>query len=94
MTENNTTYDKVILLCCCIDEPVIFSHCVLKLGHQFHAMLKVCSDRDDIVLFFFKSISKQIVQFISPMCLLNESVNQPEHLTCVVEDITKGNKRR
>ena len=36
--------------CCCINEPVIFSHCVhLKLGHRFHALLKVCSDRDDIV---------------------------------------------
>ena len=36
--------------CCCIHEPVIFSHCVhLKLGHRFHALLKVCSDRDDIV---------------------------------------------
>ena len=35
---------------CCINEPVIFSHCVhLKLGHRFHALLKVCSDRDDIV---------------------------------------------
>ena len=36
--------------CCCINEPVIFSHCVhLKLGHRFHALLKVCSDHDDIV---------------------------------------------
>ena len=36
--------------CCCINEPVIFSHCVhLKIGHRFHALLKVCSDRDDIV---------------------------------------------
>ena len=36
--------------CCCINEPVIFSHCVhLKLGHRFHALLKACSDRDDIV---------------------------------------------
>ena len=36
--------------CCCINEPVIFSHCVhLKLGHRFHALLKVCSDGDDIV---------------------------------------------
>ena len=37
--------------CCCINEPVIFSHCVHlnKLGHRFHALLKVCSDRDDIV---------------------------------------------
>ena len=32
------------------NEPVIFSHCVhLKLRHRFHALLKVCSDRDDIV---------------------------------------------
>ena len=30
--------------CCCVNEPVIFSHCVhLKLGHRFHALLKVCS---------------------------------------------------
>ena len=36
--------------CCCINEPVIFSHCVhLKLGHWFHAPWKVCSDCDDIV---------------------------------------------
>ena len=38
--------------CCCINEPVIFSHCVhLELGHRFHALLKVCTDRDDIVPF-------------------------------------------
>ena len=38
--------------CCCINEPVIFSHCVhIKLGHQFHALLKVCYDCDDIVPF-------------------------------------------
>ena len=36
--------------CCCIKEPVIFSHYVhLQLGHQFHTLLKVCSDRDNIV---------------------------------------------
>ena len=36
--------------CCCINEPVIFSHSVdHKLGHRFHALLKVCSDRDDTV---------------------------------------------
>ena len=29
---------------------VIFSHWVhLKLGHRFHALSKVCTDRDDIV---------------------------------------------
>ena len=34
--------------CRCINEPVIFSHCVhLELGHRFHALSKVCSDRDD-----------------------------------------------
>ena len=28
----------------------MFSHCVhLKLGHRFHALLEVCSDRDDTV---------------------------------------------
>ena len=38
--------------CCCINEPVIFSQCVhLKLGRRFYALLKVCSDRDDIVPF-------------------------------------------
>ena len=32
------------------NEPVIFSHCVhLKVGHRFHALLKVCSERDDVV---------------------------------------------
>ena len=36
--------------CCCINEPIFFSHCAhLKLGHRFHALLEVCSDRDDIV---------------------------------------------
>ena len=35
--------------CCCINEPVIFSHCVHKLGHRFHALLKVYSDCDDSV---------------------------------------------
>ena len=36
--------------CCCINEPVIISHCAhLKLGHRFHAPSKVCSDRDDVV---------------------------------------------
>ena len=30
--------------CCCLNESVIFSLCVhLKLGHRFHALLKVCS---------------------------------------------------
>ena len=38
--------------CCCLHEPVIFSHCIhltCKLGHRFHALLKECSDRDDSV---------------------------------------------
>ena len=36
--------------CYCINEPVIFSYRVhLKLVHRFHVLLKVCSDRDDIV---------------------------------------------
>ena len=36
--------------CGCINEPVIFSHRVnLKLGHRFHALLKVCAGRDYIV---------------------------------------------
>ena len=40
---------RLYYCCCCINEPVIFSRCVqLKLGHQFHAMLKVCFDHDDI----------------------------------------------
>ena len=47
--------------CCSINEPGIFSHCVhLKLGHRFHALLKVFSDRDDIVplnFILFSSIS-------------------------------------
>ena len=34
---------------CCINKPVTFSHCHLKLGHRFHPLLKACSDRDDIV---------------------------------------------
>ena len=44
--------------CCCINEPVIFSHCVhLKLGSHFHALLKVSSDRDDIVTLRSQSLS-------------------------------------
>ena len=36
--------------CCCINEPVISSHRVhLELERRFHALLKVGSDRDDIV---------------------------------------------
>ena len=36
--------------CCCINKPVIFNNRVhLKRGHQFHALLKVCSDHDDTV---------------------------------------------
>ena len=43
--------------CCCINEPVIFSHCVhLKLRHRFYALLKVCSDRDDCLLNFFPAV--------------------------------------
>ena len=40
---------------CCINEPVIISHCVnLTLGHRFHALLIVCFDRDDIVPLIFR----------------------------------------
>ena len=38
---------------CCyihVNEPVILSHCVhLKLWHRFHALLNVCSDRDNTI---------------------------------------------
>ena len=47
--------------CCCINEPVIFSHRVhLKLGHRFHALLKVPSDRDGTghLNISFQSVSK------------------------------------
>ena len=40
--------------CCCINEPLIFSHLVhlkLHVGHWFHALLEVCSDCDDTVPF-------------------------------------------
>ena len=49
-------------LCCCTNMRVIFSHCVhLKLGHWFHALMKVCSDCDDIVPFnhLHKGANKQ-----------------------------------
>ena len=37
-------------LSCSVNKPVFFSHCVhLKLGHRFHALLKVCFDHDDSV---------------------------------------------
>ena len=51
MTENNT-YIRSYYHCCCINEPVIFSHCVylkLHVGHRFHALSKVCSDCDNTV---------------------------------------------
>ena len=32
-----------------VNEPVIFSHFAHLLGHWFHALVKICSDRDDIV---------------------------------------------
>ena len=49
--------------CCCINEPVIFSHCVhLKLGHWFLALLKVCSDRDDTGPFSDKCAAAWMVQ--------------------------------
>ena len=55
MTESSTPHDKVILPLMLHKEPVTFSHCVhLELGHRFHALLKVCSDRDDIVLLTVK----------------------------------------
>ena len=51
VTENNTLRDKVILLLLLHKWVSNFqSQCVhLKLGHRFHALLKVCSDRDDSV---------------------------------------------
>ena len=52
--------------CCCINEPVIFNHCVnLKLGHRFHALLKVRSDRDDIVPLTHKSSSGSMQNILS-----------------------------
>ena len=43
-----TQWLKIILLL--LRKWVMFTHCVhLKLGHRFHAQLKVCSDRDDAV---------------------------------------------
>ena len=51
MTENNTPHDNVIItVAAAQNEPAIFSHCVhLKLWHWFHALLKVCSDRDNTI---------------------------------------------
>ena len=46
--------------CRCINEPVIFSHCVqLKLGHRFHALLNVCSDRDDIAPLMYDLVTQK-----------------------------------
>ena len=67
---------------CCyyITEPVISSYCVhLKLGHRFHALLNVCSDRDDIYCPFnqFASVLKNnsmplcgIIFGKNPFCFL------------------------
>ena len=46
---NNTHQIRSYYHCCCIYETVNFSHSVLKLGHQFNTLLKVCSDRDDTI---------------------------------------------
>ena len=44
--------DRPNNICCSTNEPVIYSHYVhLKLGHRFHALLKVCSRHDNIVPF-------------------------------------------
>ena len=61
LIKNKTPHD------CCIhvhvNESVSFSHCVhLKVGQRFHALLKVCSDRDDTV--------PLNVHFNRPLCIL------------------------
>ena len=40
--------------CCCINEPVISSHCVHSIGHRFRALLIVCSDRGNDIVFKLK----------------------------------------
>ena len=58
--------------CCCINEPVIFSHCVhLKWGHRFHALWEVCSDRVDrgcVGQCIFWSITHYKVLFLIFFC--------------------------
>ena len=67
--------------CCSMNKPVIFSHCVhLIVGHRFHALLKVCSDRDDIIkkagtytgcFFLYISLDSYIQTiYFSPNCIL------------------------
>ena len=45
---------------CCINEPVMFSHCIHlnKLGHRFHALLQVRSDHDDGVAEVSQALAK------------------------------------
>ena len=58
--------------CCCIKEPAIFSHCVhFKLGCRFHALLKVCSDRDDIVTFSASRLIFFLTHFLLHMLFLH-----------------------
>ena len=70
LTENNTPHDKVIL-------PLLlhkwagnfqpFVH--LKLGHRFHALLKVCSDHDDCP-FNFKRTFQHIYKSLKCVLML------------------------
>ena len=64
---------------CCINEPVIFSHCIhLKLGHRFHALLKVCSDHDYIVPLSYSIQAKLFTEYMFEWlynCLLSTCLN-------------------
>ena len=67
MTENNDT----VTVGGCINEPVIFSRRIhLKLGHRFHALLKVCSDHDDTVLLSVLHYSHEVHNMVTTVCEL------------------------
>ena len=58
--------------CCCINEPVTFSYCVhLKLGHRFHALLKLCCDHDNAV-----TLSMDAFTDISPRVYSEFTIDQ------------------
>ena len=76
---SNTKFIRSHYRCCCINEPVIFSHCVhLKLGRWFHALLKVRFDCEDIVpltLLLFRHFSS-LLSFWPSWTIPDNTFNQ------------------
>ena len=74
--------------CCYMNEPVIFGQCVLKLGHRFHALLKVCSDCDDLVPLRFMtgnyaSFAILVLVFLEPHFPANQFLSNLTPFPCL-----------